>query len=985
MRLKLTIWLLMTIFVAAQARQIDENQAREIARSFLSTKVSNSGSPRFIQKSNGICKARPERSRSAATDDPSFYVFSLQNADNGFVIVAADDRVKPIIGWSGADRFDAEEMPPQLVAYLHQYDSLYAEMQAGNTKLATTLGGAAVEPLITTQWNQEEPYDMFTPVYSDGTHAPTGCVATAMAQVMNYHKYPAKGYGSIEGWYYDERNVNLEESRYDWANMRNTYRQGEYTEQEGEAVARLMYDVGRAVDMMYDKYQSGAYDARIPGALYRHFNYDGDAKCKFREYFTSQSWIDMIRESLLRNEPLIYGGVGQAGHEFVCDGIDSDDYLHINWGWGGSCDGYFDLNAFAPASPGTGGGDGNYYRQHTIILNVRPGDPNADHSDFIRPPMIFESRWYNRSVDIKIYNTNNTDYQSEAIGIIVDLYDQDKKLVKESIFKCAPRTRINKNSIINASIEWYNSNSPELSDVPDGEYYVSYRYAADKERPFGYGPPSWDNKEKLYIASFGYAGEEFFPLTVQNGAVVASDYTGDDLSKTLIVEKIEQTGPIYDVDESPIVYVNFRNEGTSYISKETLSVYCVPESEWSADMDLLKVNNSQDCNFYDIYMGTSRALPLWLSFDGGMAAGRYKVILAKRTYDSAGNIIVTPLVAETDCVIEISPVPDADAPFVMLTRLETKYSQQDNGIGQYMELSWKYKPNEGWESWFEYDSRYLQLWACNKATPDRPFLMYEGQPKMPYNIYWGNTAEFICYPELKWKEAGEYRMWLKYQHNGEWVDVPGENNTCDFTIVDTQPTGPYLMLDAPAVINDGRPVVIDQEFNVKLRFISPSGINLNENSVFVSISETLGDNWSDSAISDWFPIADKWTLAAGETCEITVKFNISQEWADYKGIDLNSYIGKELFVNPYLCFLEDGSSWQADLIYNDFIKSLAFTVHDPAGIEEITVDTDDDIDFSQPYDVYNLQGQRVGGDVMQLSPGFYILRQGNVSAKHIVQ
>lgn len=960
-------------FAYAGAREIDESKAREIAQAFFRKKGCKVQSPRLIHDSNGIRAIRKYNCENGIARQPSFYVFSREDnpESKGFVIVSADDEVRPVIGWSDNAVYDADQVPVQLEAFLQEYDHLLSEVRSGNAKTAETRGGAAVAPLISTKWDQGAPFNRYTPSYSSG-NAPAGCVATAMAQVMKYYNYPANGHGTIGGWYFAPEDIDLSESVYDWNNMPDIYTSGQYSENEAAAVGRLTYDAGRAVETKYGQYESAAHDTHIPGAMYKYFNYDGAITYKKRDYYDSQAWIGMIRESLLRGEPLIYGGTdGQDGHEFVCDGIDGDDYLHINWGWGGYCDGYFDMNAFIPEGTGTGGGRGDYYQHHGIIVNIRPGNPDEDHSDFIRPPMVLEMEWTGSHPDnpwmkdnilaTRLYNTSNSDRNAESIGIIIDLYDGNKNLIKENLATTNYRYFLKSNHI-----SW-SHNYIDLSSVPNGDYYVSLRYTTDKDRPYGY-PSKYD-----YVADFDFAGEEFIPLKVKDGKVVIEEESDEDAyGEWLTIEKAEQEGDIYELVASPAVNVTIRNNNSSMTGSIRMTAYCVAETDFSGTVDLTELEPCGSVNLSGIYGSARHTVRFMLDKITWLSPGKYHLVFAVD-----GNTVKS----ESDCRIVVLPTP-TDNPMLMLSRLSTSLPTQDNGPANYMKLSWTYSSPDDWAHWYVGDVP-LQLWGCNEATPKEEFLMYEIENSdlqhSPGKI---RTINVSCYPELKWRAPGQYRMWLKYKVDGEWKVIPGEYNLCTFQVTDYEPSWEYLELAAPAEINGGNPVETGKEFEVKLKFRSPTGIRLSEENTYFIISPSP-DNYRTIFAADGHPVMDKWELAAGESCEVTMKFCLDEQWADIYGYDLKSIIGKKLLVNPYICFIDNDGEWQATIKYNEHIPSLYFISTESSGITEIVRNDTAGIDYTRPYEVYNINGVCIGRTTDSLSSGIYIIRQGRNVSKFI--
>lgn len=318
----------------------------------------------------------------------NLYVF---DAGEGYVILAADDRVQPVLGYSLTGHIKPDEMPENMRNWLKEYDNeiqfvidndlratseIIAQWNAlknGEPHRATVV----VEPLITTQWDQGEPYYNLCPTATSGGttyHAVTGCVATAMAQIMRYWSWPIKGNSShsYKPSGFSQQSVNFGNTTYDWANMTDTY-DSNSTEAEQTAVATLMWHCGVSVDMAYGLDASGAQSASIVTALKNYFRYNTSVVMKYKSTYNDAGWQQLIKDELDALRPVQYSGNdGTTGHAFVCDGYDSDNYFHFNWGWSGWYDGYFTLNTLNPGTGGTGSGSGNYNQGQSAIINAYP-------------------------------------------------------------------------------------------------------------------------------------------------------------------------------------------------------------------------------------------------------------------------------------------------------------------------------------------------------------------------------------------------------------------------------------------------------------------------------------------------------------------------------------------------------------------------------------------------------------------------------------
>ena len=374
--------LLLTITVFANP--IDPDKAYEIASGVWknSIKKNSDGALELIPR-NKMSKVGNRFGTKEQT--PGFYIFSPADGQ-GFVIVSGDDELAPIVGYSTTAK--AGEMPPALCDLLSVYDMYVEDVRNGIAEPmqpVVTASNSSIEPMLTTTWNQDSPYNLQCPQVN-GSYTPTGCTATATAQIMKFHNWPEKASKSFT-WENNvtgkDEYVNTSSHKYDWENMLDSYRNG-YTTTEANAVALLMSDVGKAMNSTYALAGTGSTPTYAAQALVNIFKYSPDIIVAKREEYTNEEYMELIRKNLEARQPLLYAGHGQdysSGHAFVCDGINENNLLHINWGWGGSYDGYFDITSMAPGGAGIGGGEDRYNVGQTIIANIRPraeGEANVN-------------------------------------------------------------------------------------------------------------------------------------------------------------------------------------------------------------------------------------------------------------------------------------------------------------------------------------------------------------------------------------------------------------------------------------------------------------------------------------------------------------------------------------------------------------------------------------------------------------------------------
>ena len=290
---------------------------------------------------------------------PALYVFNNQTDNSGFVIVSADDKVRTILGYADEGMFREDDMPANLRFWLGMYAREIAEAPAsGHKATQADITYPTIAPLLgTIKWGQGAPYYNLCPM-KNGEQCVTGCVATAAAQVMYYHKHPANGEGSHSyEWNGQNLSANFAATTYNWDNMLPAYYSRKYTSVQAAAVATLMSHVGIACDMDYSPDGSGAVTSQMMNALFTYFKYDAAITPVMKDHTTESDMLTRMAADLQQNHPIVISGrtKNDEGHAFVCDGMQSDGLVHINWGWNGGSNGYFVISALDPDQQGIGG------------------------------------------------------------------------------------------------------------------------------------------------------------------------------------------------------------------------------------------------------------------------------------------------------------------------------------------------------------------------------------------------------------------------------------------------------------------------------------------------------------------------------------------------------------------------------------------------------------------------------------------------------
>lgn len=377
--------------IGATAAPVSRNAALVSAKRFLSDRGLDASSLTPV----GNVRHMP-RQKSIETDtyyNAPYHIFNLGDC-NGFIVIAGDDRAQTVLAYSPEGRFSATEMPEACKAWLEVYASEINSLpaDAGSTIShvpGLTYSSTPVAPLLTSKWDQKEPYNLDCPIdQQTGKQCVTGCVATSVAQLMYYYRYPAKATGSIT---YDDNIQKVTRTldfstlpAFDWDSMTETYGENS-TEKQRSAVANLMNAAAHGIKMQFSPETSMAYHYEAGHALINYFGYDSNMHIYERAFMSDQEWIDLLTAEIEAGRPVIYNGQNpNMGHSFICDGHDGNGFFHFNWGWSGLSDGYFTLSALEPSMQSTGGSDSGYTHNQAMICKIAPQGlhsltPQTDH------------------------------------------------------------------------------------------------------------------------------------------------------------------------------------------------------------------------------------------------------------------------------------------------------------------------------------------------------------------------------------------------------------------------------------------------------------------------------------------------------------------------------------------------------------------------------------------------------------------------------
>ncbi|MCM1313202.1 MAG: C10 family peptidase [Bacteroides sp.] len=383
--------LVLPIFAAAaltcHADPIDVSVARSVASRVLAASKGKAVETVSAEMDNEV------KSRMAVSpvEAPAFYTFNAADG-NGFVIVSGDDDFPAVIGYSDHGTISsAVEMPLALVDYLETYSRYVADVRSGQARkpdagqMRFASSAPVVEPLCGSTWGQDDPFNAYCPL-DNGKRSLVGCTATAMAQIMYKWKFPERARGTVlynSGLGVINEDMSSDTHIYNWSAMKPTTA-GNRLSSAKKAVAQLNYDCGITAKMEYSKDGSGAYEEDAMIAFRTNFCYNAQTlRLIFRDCFADvAAWNAVLYDELTAGRPVLFSasslsgsGSDAAGHAFVIDGCDGEGLVHVNWGWNGSCDGYYDITRLDPKEEGYNTGY-VFSESQTMVIGIAPGEGN---------------------------------------------------------------------------------------------------------------------------------------------------------------------------------------------------------------------------------------------------------------------------------------------------------------------------------------------------------------------------------------------------------------------------------------------------------------------------------------------------------------------------------------------------------------------------------------------------------------------------------
>ena len=596
------------------ARQISPDEALETANRFVR---GNSRLRALSQAQMKLAYVKTEGSQNR------LYVFNASTG--GFVIVSGSDATEQVLGYGTSGSFDAQNMAPGLADMLDIYSeeigyAIDNNIERTSAPVQTADTRPSIAPMLKTQWGQSTPFNNLCPMVGSNRSV-TGCLATAMAQVMKYHNWPEMGEGSRSyestlGGETVTLSVDFGETTYDWENMLNNYSTG-YNEQQANAVATLLYSCGVACGMNYAT--STAPSAELFKALPNNFKYDKSIKMAEKAYYGIDEWNDIVYNEL-RNGRVVYlaGYNAKSGHAFVCDGYDKDDYFHINWGWVGLDDGYFKMSALDPSEQGIGGSDAGYSKGLEMVYNIKK-DQGGE-----------------ATIEIGFHGECNINRGTADLGSMTELVFGVTGMTSFSIFKDYYYMRLGIMAVNESTSEETFVQSNNIYWCILSSYYYSLagkniRVYANAMRDLADGtyrlyPAIYDMSHELYAKGRVYPGKTPYVIMVKEGN--NATFRLPSVDKPLLNAALTQNTQLYK---------NYRYSVTATVTNRG-GDYCQYIYPVLLNYDDLTIVHQGEGLMYELRNGESMTQEHITRLPDDIAPGNYYLAMA----DYEGNLISMP-------------------------------------------------------------------------------------------------------------------------------------------------------------------------------------------------------------------------------------------------------------------------------------------------------------------------------------------------------
>ncbi len=599
----------LTVTLTAFSKKISSDVARQNALDFLSSQQHKG---LFLQKST-----QPSSSPTLTQiySDDNLYAFNI-DIDGGFVLISASDLTQPVLGYSDSGQFGSD-IPAGLQELMEEMSTAISKIE--NRELNTPLSvrsnvssvqKTAIEPLIKTEWGQNSPFNLQCPTIN-GTNAPTGCVATAMSQIMYYFKYPTETTTDIPAY---SNYGELPATTFNWNAMTTYYNSSYDTDESRNAVAELMHYAGQAVQMEYDVSSSGALMEDIPTAFQNYFgyecggtiavgaNFEYNGLGMFRSY---SDWENLLYTELSGGYPVILSGVSadNYGHAFIVDGYDGNGYYHVNWGWNGYCNGFYSLCLLDATD------DYSFPFGQSAVIGIRPYADGTEANG--RGCTIYNIALSNSNNSTLTRSTSNNNFslkftwsimanlaeESTLIEATFNLYDSNGNVVQEEI--CDP-SYFSFSSCDGYSIVYSPSVESSASfgkGVSDGTYYIKGVYRV-------YETTVW--------SPLLQADTECLKVTIQGNTATVTTYP----QVSLTVNSMEVEGNLR-ANNTQKLKVNITNNGSEFYDQ----LYLIEDNTLN-NCPFVIINEGETSDVYiDYYPVRSGSHTLSLSTTSSRSTG----------------------------------------------------------------------------------------------------------------------------------------------------------------------------------------------------------------------------------------------------------------------------------------------------------------------------------------------------------------------------
>lgn len=624
MKRSLNLLLLFAILaIPAFAERISRTEAQRIAQNFFAKKLQRNVKTTLM--------ALPKRLLPSAPTTPSYAPFYIYNVENngGFVIVSGDDAIGNIIGYSDNGTFDLEGAPDNVVTMMQMFArTIENQQRTGSTDFVkedervAPHGEVKVKPLLKNiQWGQDAPFFNKMPERKATENNPkeryyVGCVATAMAQIMRYYKWPMQGTGNMT--YTDNLGkkhiVDFASATFDWTKMPERLEIDNADETENNMVATLSSLAAFSVHMSFmPSGEAGAYSQAVTGALVNHFGYDTGIVYKKREYYSTPQWIAMIKTELDAGRPVFYSASnedGKGGHAFVCDGYDSEDYFHFNWGWYGKSNGYFRVNALEPYALGIGANGGGYNLQQEIITGIKPLDsanPGKKQWAIFGSSRLSVVEAEGQILGMQRIDSHDCDRFTGKVALVLLDKNKEVKAILKQDDKVFDAVKLDGNLYTTGYYisNWIHKNIE--NNVPDGsDYSIQFAVKADNS-----------NDWQLVLCPNNLPN--YAAATVKNNTIV-SVKQNEPVPNVTLVKPIMAENELHAKGSGKFTLV-LKNNSNDFI----LNHIWLKFTDVNNDSKVYYVHEDDKKTFHQVYDNSEKTIQLLCELPEDMPSGKYKV------------------------------------------------------------------------------------------------------------------------------------------------------------------------------------------------------------------------------------------------------------------------------------------------------------------------------------------------------------------------